>query len=585
MKTHVDPGRSNFGASRTHINNRLSFNFSRAILTRQATSHYHSLPACLLPAMQAQQTDSSKQALPSLPSPARLAHHHHRRHPADVAAALSGLPSLPPLPEERAVTRIRRDGHPVRRDSRSPKLDLENYQRRALILAPRYLNPGTYRGNPRLPGFDEADELPSTTPAAATMLSPAESTLNLREMEQEETTRANSSARRSTRSQTRRQSRADSSTDSKDFAEMPKESNDVPAGLSVRKVANSIKKPNIYFSETANPHTRIQVEASRTPSPRPLLPHEDFTAEHPSPSSAAARASLPPRASSKANDTDTEPKKQSRASAPPPLRSTAKSIDIMEARRALSPPTSKFANLSVKTNTNGNSPSTSPAVNSPNAKDKARVSFAPSPSRDSSPPKDKDPEPFEPYDYETVSVRPPIHDFTKNASELWESTSLSTSRPAQAWGASKRWSCCQCSGQTIVESKVCSRCKYQNQLLKATDSLLTLVCDSEVSPRSVSAWMLNFGAGSAESGVEVPLSMIVLHNNKRCKQTRLEGLTALDPLHTRRKEETTAKPQLLQEPELPRLAYNCGLSESLRTELLSHTALSRTVRLQERLYR
>lgn len=242
MKTHVDPGRSNFGASRTHINNRLSFNFSHAILTRRATSHCHSLPACLLPAMQAQQTDSSKQALPSLPSPARLAHHHRRHHRADVAAVLSGLPSLPPLPEERAVTRIRRDGHPVRRDSRSPKLDLENYQRRALILAPRYLDPGTYRGNPRLPGFDEADELPSTTSAAVTMLSPAESTLNLREMEQDEITRANSSARRSTHSQTRRQSRADSSADSKDFAEMPKESSDVPAGLSVRKVNNSIKK-------------------------------------------------------------------------------------------------------------------------------------------------------------------------------------------------------------------------------------------------------------------------------------------------------------------------------------------------------
>lgn len=413
------------------------------------------LPACLLPAMQAQQTDSSNQALPSLPSPARLAHHHRRRHPANVAAALSALPSLPPLPEERAVTRFRSDGHPVRRDSRSPRLDLENYQRRALILWPRYLDPGTYRGNPRLPAFDEADELPSTTSAAATMLSPAESTLNLREMEQEEITRANSSARRSTRSQTRRQSRADSSTDSKDFAEMPKESSDVPAGLSVRKVTNSIQNLKIYPSEATNPS--FQVEASRTPSPRPLLPHEDFTAEHPSPSSAAARASLPPRTSSKANDSDTEPKKQSRASAPPPLRSTAKSIDIMEAHRALSPPTSKFANLSVTSN---NSTSPSPPVNTPTAKDKARVSFAPSPSRDPSPPKDKDPEPFEPYDYETVSVRPPIHDFTKNASELWESTSLSTSRPAQAWGASKRWTCCKCEAQTIVESKVCSRCKY-----------------------------------------------------------------------------------------------------------------------------
>ncbi|KAK4624672.1 hypothetical protein CLAFUW4_05380 [Fulvia fulva] len=73
------------------------------------------------------------------------------------------------------------------------------------------------------------------------------------------------------------------------------------------------------------------------------------------------------------------------------------------------------------------------------------------------PPADTEPDftKFIPTDHPTVAVRPPVYDLSKAPAQQWESELGSTSCPARAWDWTKRWTCCQCQGQTIVEQIVC----------------------------------------------------------------------------------------------------------------------------------
>lgn len=50
----------------------------------------------------------------------------------------------------------------------------------------------------------------------------------------------------------------------------------------------------------------------------------------------------------------------------------------------------------------------------------------------------------------------PIYDPTRSVEHQFCSRSSTTSRPEQPWGLAKRWSCCGCSAQIIIEQKVCA---------------------------------------------------------------------------------------------------------------------------------
>ncbi|CAK4034316.1 Hypothetical predicted protein [Lecanosticta acicola] len=213
------------------------------------------------------------------------------------------------------------------------------------------------------------------------MVSPSDSNMNLNKLkENEDSTRAGtgSSSQRASRSRTRRQERLEKNgIESKDFAEMPEESIEAPPGLNIRKV-----------------------EASRTPSPRTRLPHEDVEAQPP-----------PPRSSSRAKIDD-------------------------DVRPFIDAPKGKFG---TRTPAGGTPPVTSPSSSKPPlikfARNKGKnKATSPPPPPPPPPPSTEDETTWKPYDYETVSFRPPLHDFTKHPGQQWESELLNTSRPAMAWG-------------------------------------------------------------------------------------------------------------------------------------------------------
>lgn len=57
----------------------------------------------------------------------------------------------------------------------------------------------------------------------------------------------------------------------------------------------------------------------------------------------------------------------------------------------------------------------------------------------------------------SVRVQPPACRPYEHPSFLWVSEQTQTSRPVDAWAASKRWTCCECKSQTIVEQQICSK--------------------------------------------------------------------------------------------------------------------------------
>ncbi|KAK4561704.1 hypothetical protein LTR86_004383 [Recurvomyces mirabilis] len=57
----------------------------------------------------------------------------------------------------------------------------------------------------------------------------------------------------------------------------------------------------------------------------------------------------------------------------------------------------------------------------------------------------------------TVPVCPPLYDPTRLASQQWVDFRATSSRPDNPWGWHKRWTCCRCSAQTIVEQQSCAR--------------------------------------------------------------------------------------------------------------------------------
>ncbi|KAF2768024.1 hypothetical protein EJ03DRAFT_328580 [Teratosphaeria nubilosa] len=65
------------------------------------------------------------------------------------------------------------------------------------------------------------------------------------------------------------------------------------------------------------------------------------------------------------------------------------------------------------------------------------------------------------YAHKTVFY-PPIYDPTIEDEHQWADSSPFTSRPEYPWLCSKRWLCCKCGAETIVEQQICSRlaCKH-----------------------------------------------------------------------------------------------------------------------------
>lgn len=56
-----------------------------------------------------------------------------------------------------------------------------------------------------------------------------------------------------------------------------------------------------------------------------------------------------------------------------------------------------------------------------------------------------------------VLVAPPVYSPIDMNSSHWLSPLSSTSRPREPWAWPKRWTCCKCEAETIVEQKVCSK--------------------------------------------------------------------------------------------------------------------------------
>ncbi|GAB7364343.1 hypothetical protein MBLNU230_g4886t1 [Neophaeotheca triangularis] len=56
-----------------------------------------------------------------------------------------------------------------------------------------------------------------------------------------------------------------------------------------------------------------------------------------------------------------------------------------------------------------------------------------------------------------IVVNPPRINPTAPISELWTSPLNHTSRPITAWGWMKKWTCCTCAAETMVEQKVCAK--------------------------------------------------------------------------------------------------------------------------------
>lgn len=214
-------------------------------------------------------------------------------------------------------------------------------------------------------------------------------------------------SRRKTRSFARRQERADSQQDSqvasKDFADRSLGHADLPSGLTIRKnAASRSPSPSSSKSKSAD----AEKEAISTPLPDSSdLPTSPPTTESGDP---IQRPATPTGSDSGSPKPAIPPRSPKRDRIPSVKIDAAQDLIIEDTTSNSRPPLSKPL---------------SPTV-----------------------PKDS-----------PVAVRPPLYDASKPALYQWGSDLGSSSRPPSPWMSSKRWTCCQCQGQTIVEQTVCSR--------------------------------------------------------------------------------------------------------------------------------
>ncbi|KAF2162800.1 hypothetical protein M409DRAFT_26655 [Zasmidium cellare ATCC 36951] len=233
-------------------------------------------------------------------------------------------------------------------------------------------------------------------------------------------------SRRSTRSITRRQERADSKQDSnvstKDFASLSLSPADVPPGLNIWKSAASRTpspcSPKSKPAESKQEDASLSTWSDVTSPARPKTPLPEESFERPStPPSSDTPPEIPPKS----------PKRCSFSN------SLKEGIDN---------------NVAQDTNDTQDAEDTEAANPQPTTKPTLKPTTPLLPTAPLSPTTPKD---------SPVAVRPPLYDASKTPGKQWESDYGSSSRPHSPWMHSKRWTCCVCQGQTIVEQVVCSR--------------------------------------------------------------------------------------------------------------------------------
>ncbi|KAK4502399.1 hypothetical protein PRZ48_005824 [Zasmidium cellare] len=256
-----------------------------------------------------------------------------------------------------------------------------------------------------------------------------------------------SKSRRSTRSTARRQERADSKQESnvgnKGCSSPSLSPVEVPPGLTIRKTAPS-RSPS-PCSPKSKPADLKQEPVSPKPDLGDLtLPVRPKT---PQPPESPVRPSTPPSSSTAPEIPPKSPKRNT----PPKFQKAAEDTEgnkslnsIVDAKDFKDVKETKDTKASKDTKENKASKA---------AKDtNPHTSTLSTPS----PPIVAPLSPTTPKD-SPVAVRPPLYDATKTPGKQWESEYGSNSRPTSPWMHSKRWTCCVCQGQTIVEQVVCSR--------------------------------------------------------------------------------------------------------------------------------